>query len=38
MTIKNMIPKINDFLITALYYILAWVAGMAYINKWLGLW
>lgn len=38
MNIKSIMPRVTDLLLTALYYILAWVAGMAYINKWLGLW
>ena len=39
MTFKHqIIAKASDFLITALYYIIVWAAGMAYINKFLGLW
>lgn len=35
---EQLLPGLKDFLITALYYIIAWAAGMAYINKFLGLW
>lgn len=39
MIFKNRIlSKASDLLISALYYILVWIAGMAYINKFLGLW
>ena len=38
MSVKNIMPKISDFLITALYYFLVWSACMAFINKVLGLW
>lgn len=38
MNIKSIMPKVTDFLLKALYYMIAWSICMAFVYKVLGLW
>lgn len=39
MIFKNQfLAKAGDLIVTALYYFAVWAAGMAFMNRYLGLW